>query len=298
MSRLSFLAVGSPDSNGAPLRTSNGHSPEPAVDESTNGAAGGERPNALVANARREFASAFGDLARGKRNWQLVAFALGAVALVQALTTFRLANSAHPVPYVVEVDRLGGVTAVASADQMRDPDARLVASQLAEFLRSVRTVLPSVAATAQADLLRRGYAFASPSAAGFLNTYFADPTHDPRLLGSRLARDVRVTSALKVPEPTGAHRGSSAQRSQTWRLQWLETDRPVGPLDVADSTAVASWEGYVTLDLVPPKTVESIQDNPLGIRITSIEWTRLAGQIVAHDSLSTLSGSIHDGGVR
>jgi len=181
---------------------------------------------------------------------------------------------------------------------MRDPDARLVASQLAEFLRSVRTVLPSVAATAQADLLRRGYAFASPSAAGFLNTYFADPTHDPRLLGSRLARDVRVTSALKVPEPTGAHRGSSAQRSQTWRLQWLETDRPVGPLDVADSTAVASWEGYVTLDLVPPKTVESIQDNPLGIRITSIEWTRLAGQIVAHDSLSTLSGSIHDGGVR
>ena len=71
MRRLSFLAVGSPDSNGTLLRASNGHSPE-AVDDTTNGAADGERPNALVANARREFSSAFGDLARGKRNWQLI----------------------------------------------------------------------------------------------------------------------------------------------------------------------------------------------------------------------------------
>src|SRR6185437_13776866 len=61
-----------------------------------------ERPNAIVENARREFSSAFGDLARGKRNWQLIAFALGAAVLVQALTTFRLASTAHPIPYVVQ----------------------------------------------------------------------------------------------------------------------------------------------------------------------------------------------------
>jgi hypothetical protein len=32
-----------------------------------------DRPNTIVENARREFASAFGDLARGKRNWQIAA---------------------------------------------------------------------------------------------------------------------------------------------------------------------------------------------------------------------------------
>jgi type IV secretion system protein VirB5 len=249
------------------------------------------RPNAIVANARREFVNAFGDLARGKRNWQIAAFFFAAIALAEGLTAFRLANSAHPIPYLISVDRLGGVTALTAAEQLHEVDARLISSQLADFIRSVRTVLPAVASTAQADLLRRGYALAAPAAAGFLNTYFSDPAHDPRMLGSHISRDVRVTSALKVPESqSGAHAKSQQQR-QTWRLQWVETDRPVGLLDLTDSTAVSAWEGYVTLEVVQPRTVESIQDNPLGLRITSIAWTRVAGQIVPRDSTSTFVGS-------
>ena len=297
MRRLSSLVSPAPAPS---LRTSegigssNGHVSIDAIGE-TNGA---DRPNAIVENARREFTSAFSDLARGKRNWQVIAFALGSAVVLLSLTTLRLASSAHPVPYVVEVDRLGTVSTVATAAQMREPDARLIASQLAEFVRSVRTVLPTVAGTAQADLLRRGYAFAAPSAAGFLNAYFSDPSHDPRVLGARVARDVRVTSALRVPEPAGPKGNSAASRAQTWRLQWIETDRAVGPLDASDSVAVAAWEGYITLDVVPPKTIESIQDNPLGLRVMSIAWTRLAGQVVPRDSLSTLMGSSHEGGVR
>lgn len=296
MRRVSFLE--SPGS--APLpHTSNGAaSPNGHAPASATGEIGGpERPNAIVENARREFTSAFGDLARGKRNWQVIAFTLGAALVLLSLSTLRLAQSAHPVPYVVEVDRLGTISAVGSAAQMREPDARLIASQLADFMRSVRTVLPAVAGTAQADLLRRGYAFAAPSAAGFLNAYFSDPSHDPRVLGARVARDVRVTSALRVPEPGGAKNGG-APRAQTWRLQWIETDRSVGPVDTADSAAVAAWEGYITLDVVPPKTIDSIQDNPLGLRIASIAWTRLAGQAVPRDSLNSLTGSSQDGGVR
>lgn len=297
MRRLSFLV----DSGSGPVlhssnggASSNGHASAAAFDN----AGDATRSNAIVENARREFSSAFGDLAKGKRNWQLIAFALGAAVVLLSLTTFRLASSAHPVPYVVEVDRLGSVSAISAAEQMREPDARLIASQLADFVRSVRTVLPTVAGTAQADLLRRGYAFAAPTAASYLNTYFSDPSHDPRVLGARLARDVRVTSALKVPEPAGSRRTGTASRAQTWRLQWIETDRAVGPLDAGDSASVAAWEGYVTLDLAPPRTVDSIQDNPLGLHITSIAWTRLAGQAVPRDSISTLMGSSHDGGVR
>ena len=297
MRRLSFLV----DSGTRPVlhssngdASSNGRASAVATDESSEAT----RSNAIVENARHEFTSAFGDLARGKRNWQLIAFALGAAVVLLSLTTFRLASSAHPVPYVVEVDRLGSVSAVAAAGQMHEPDARLIASQLADFVRSVRTVLPTVAGTAQADLLRRGYAFTAPAAASFLNTYFSDASHDPRVLGARLARDVRVTSALKVPEPTNNRRSGATPHAQTWRLQWIETDRAVGPLDAGDSASVAAWEGYVTLDLVPPRTVDSIQDNPLGLHITSIAWTRLAGQAVPRDSINTLTGSSHDGGVR
>ena len=276
---------GGPHENGATTRRS-------TAKESI---VGDERPNAIVQNARREFASAFGDLARGKRNWQVVAFLLGAVALVQALTSYRLATSAHPVPYVIQADRLGTVTAVATAERMREPESRLVASQLAEFLRAVRTVLPSAAATAQADLLRRGYAFAAADAAGFLNTYFSDPQHDPRVIGLRIARDVRVTSALRVPDPARP-RESPTSLGQTWRLQWLETERAIGPLEPSERPHLAKWEGYLTLQIVPPRTVEGIQDNPLGIRITSVSWTRVAGEEVPGDSVGIVTGESHVGG--
>jgi type IV secretion system protein VirB5 len=256
-----------------------------------------DRPNAIVQNARREFASAFGDLARGKRNWQIVAFVLGAVAVLQGLTMSRLAASAHPVPYVVQTDRLGTVTAVSTAERMRDPDSRLVASQLAAFLRAVRTVLPSAAATAQADLIRRGYAFAAADAAGFLNTYFSDPLHDPRVIGLRATRDVRVTSALRVPEPVRP-RDAPAALSQTWRVQWLETERSVESLEQSQPARVARWEGYLTVQIVPPRSIDGIQDNPLGIRITSVSWTRVAGEEIPRDSVGILTGQFPAGGTQ
>ncbi len=231
------------------------------------------RGNEIVENARREFASAFGDLARGKRNWQIVAFALAGVVALEALAMIGLAKAARVVPYVVRVDQLGRVDAVGPASPMRDPDAALVASQLADFIRSVRTVLPPAAVSAQAALLHHGYAFATPEAASFLNSYLGDPAHDPRVLGARLTREVGVTSALRVPD-AAAGRGKGDARAQTWRLQWTETDRPT---QLGDSTATSAWEGYVTVQVIPPMSAETVQENPLGLFITSIAWTKVGG---------------------
>lgn len=237
------------------------------------------RANEIVENARREFASAFGDLARGKRNWQVAAFALAGVVALEAVALLGLARAARVVPYVVRVDQLGRVDAVAPASPLRDPDATLIASQLAEFIRSVRTVLPPAAVGAQATLLRRGYAFVTPEAAGFLNSYLGDPAHDPRVLGMRLTREVEVTSALRVPDvSTGRRRNEDDGRMQTWRLQWTETDRPT---QLGDSTATTAWEGFFTLHIAPPTTAESVQQNPLGMFITSIAWTRVGQQTQA-----------------
>jgi type IV secretory pathway TrbF-like protein len=244
------------------------------LDPATSRTTEGDKRNLIVENARREFTSAFGDLAKGKRNWQVIAFALSTALVLQGFAIVRLASSAHAIPYVVRVDRFGSVAGAGLAEPMHDPDARLVASQLADFIRSVRMVLPSIAASAQADVLRRAYAFAAPQTAAFLNTYFGDASRDPRLLGQRLTREIQVTGALRLPDGDATHKSTSVNRSQTWRVQWIETDRPTVP---GDSARVAAWEGYVTLQIVPPRTAEVIQVNPLGLRITSITWTRVAG---------------------
>ena len=124
--------------------------------------------NHIIA-ARNEFANLFGDLAKGKRNWQAIAFLLAGVLGIVTLAYVRLASSSRVVPYIVEVDKLRQITAVGTVEQMAAPDQRLIASQLAQFLRAIRTVLPAAAAAGQAEMIRRGYAFVAPEAAGFLN---------------------------------------------------------------------------------------------------------------------------------
>lgn len=221
--------------------------------------ADGARANPFVA-ARNEFMNAFGDLAKRKRNWQLMAFSLVGLLTLVTIAYVRLAQSVRVVPYLVQVDRLGQVVAVGTADELRRPDQRLIASQLAQFVRAIRTVLPAAAAPAQAEMLRRGYAFVAPEAAAFLNDYFASPVNDPRVLGLRLTRQVDVTAVLRVPD------------SDVWRLQWTETERSTQP---GGATRTMAWEGYLTVRLAPPRTAETVQDNPLGIYVTSMNWTQV-----------------------
>jgi len=73
--------------------------------------------NHIIA-ARNEFSNAFGDLARGKRNWQLMSFALIALLALTTLSYVRLASSARVVPYLVQVDRLGQVLEIGRAEEM------------------------------------------------------------------------------------------------------------------------------------------------------------------------------------
>ncbi|MBX6330906.1 MAG: type IV secretion system protein [Gemmatimonadaceae bacterium] len=212
----------------------------------------------------------FSDLAKGKRNWQLVAFGTTAVALVLAATLTTLATEARITPYVVEVDRLGRAPSLGPAERLAKIDQRVITSQLAGSVRDVRTVLADP--IAQGALVERAYAFVDRNAAAWLNDYFADPTNDPRLLGKTLTRLVEVTSVLPV---LGSH---------TWKVTWTERALPRGATGTASESA---WEGYFATRVVPPTTTERITINPLGRYVTAINWTQLAQR--QRDATSTAS---------
>ena len=235
-----------------------------------------ERAENPFLRARDEFTNAFGDLAKGKRNWQLMAFAATGLLLFESVAYVHLAESRRLVPYVVQVDRLAQIVGAGAVDELKRPDDRLVASQLAGFLRAIRTVLPAAAAVAQAEVLRRGYRFLGPDAAAFLNDYFSLPEHDPRVLGTRLTRQVDVASVIRVPN------------SDVWRLEWTETERgsdPGGPV------RTAAWEGYATVKLIPLRSPEVIEDNPLGLQVTSVSWTQVAESAPAPSTAPTHSAA-------
>src|SRR5207247_7356006 len=60
--------------------------------------------------------------------------------------------------------------------------------------------------------------------------------------------------------------------SDVWRLQWTETERSTQP---GGATRTMAWEAYLTVRLAPPRTAETVQDNPLGVYVTSMNWTQV-----------------------
>lgn len=202
--------------------------------------------------ARLEWNDRFHGMARGKRNWQIVASALlfTNTLLVAALTWLSMQSSV--VPYVIEVDEVGQVQAFGPAEQLRRSDERVIRYQLAMVLRDLRTVVSD--AEAQKELLNRGYSFARGAAVSFLNEHFQD--QNPFAVAKTQRIGVEMKSLLRLSE-------------DTWQLQWLE--RSSGLLGrQADTT---NWQAVVTVELDPPDDVGGILTNPLGLYLTEISWT-------------------------
>jgi type IV secretion system protein VirB5 len=208
--------------------------------------------------ARDEFDHAWSRLARAKANWQRAFFGQLLLSAGLVAVCVWLVASAHVVTWIVEVDKFGHAKAFGPAEQLRAPDERFVRAQLADFIRDVRTVYPSD--IAEKDVVGRAYAFLDPTAAAFLNQWFGDSTNNPRSIARDRARTVEVTGLLKLP------------KSSTYRLSWVETDWPIAAGGGAPTSA--AWEGYLTVRLVPPHSIDDVITNPLGVYVTSITWTK------------------------
>ena len=238
---------------------------------------------AAVRDGRREWAGAFGDLARSRRNWQLVAFAALGIAAVESTGLVALATRSHITPYVVEVDRLGRAQAFGRADRVEAADRRVVVSQIATWIRDIRAVLADP--IAQQDLVRRAYAFVDQGTAQFLQAYMTDPARDPRVIGRELTRVIEVMSILPVPGATDSRaRRGTPLAPVTWKVAWTETDYP----RAGGTPTVTAWEAYVTTRQVPATTPERVEANPLGLYITAVSWT----QVSARQSVDGAPGGV------
>lgn len=214
-------------------------------------------PDNRIIQSRTAFAGAFGDLARARRNWQLVAFGLLLLELLTLTGLLRLSLDTRITPYVVEVDRLGRPLAFGPAEKLKKTDQRLIVAELTRIIRNLRTVYADPGA--QRDALYGAYAYLGPSAKATLDAYFTRPENDPRLLAQDRTRSVDVESVLQIPD------------SATWRVTWTEREQP----RFAGLVRESAWEAHLTLRFVPPKTDETIQANPLGLYVTSLTWTRI-----------------------
>ena len=186
------------------------------------------------------------------RNWRLVA--IGCLALSTGLSGGLLWQSmqSRVVPYVIEVDRLGEVRAVAPAIQDYIPDDAQIAWHLGRFIQSVRSVSTDPVLVRQNWLA--AYDFATDRAALFLNEY-AKANNPFGQIGTRSV-SVQVTSVVRASD-------------SSFQVKWTEQVFERGSL-----VSTTRWTGILAIVIRSPRNTDQLRKNPLGVFVNAIDWSR------------------------
>lgn len=189
------------------------------------------------------------------RSWRYAFF--GALGLSGALTGALIWQNARGtiVPWVVEVDRLGEARSVAPAEAGFNPSDPQIAFHLARFIESVRA-LPNDPVVVRTNWLR-AYDFVSDRGALALNDYAR--SNDPFALIGREQVAVDVTSVIRASP-------------QSFRVAWTERHYRDGAL-----VESSRWSAILGVAVQPPRTPEALSKNPLGILVTSLNWSKELG---------------------
>jgi type IV secretion system protein VirB5 len=190
------------------------------------------------------------------KNWRLAFF--GALALSGGLAAGLVWQGARGtiVPWVVQVDQLGEAQAVAPAEAGYRPTDPQIAFHLARFIEQVRSVSADPIIVRQNWL--RAYDFTTDKGALTLNDYAR--TNDPFANIGKVQVAVDVSSVIRASP-------------DSFRVAWTERRYQDGSLAVTER-----WSAILTIAVQPPRDVERLKKNPLGVFVNAINWSKELGQ--------------------
>jgi type IV secretory pathway TrbF-like protein len=205
--------------------------------------------------ARQEWLERYGNYIAAAQSWRRVALLALTTAALAIAALIWMGAQKEIVPYVVQVDKLGGVAAVERADRMSRPEEPLITAALARWIAAVRTVYADAAA--QKSLVTEAYAMINRlgEAYGVLNEHMRAQDPFSRARTETVAVDVR--SVLPIA-------------GDSWRIEWREETRS------RDGSRLAStdYQATVTLSFSPPRDEATIRANPLGLYVSALHWAQ------------------------
>jgi type IV secretion system protein VirB5 len=190
------------------------------------------------------------------RNWRLMAFACLLLAAGFAGALIWQSAQGTVTPWVVEVNRLGEARAIEPANSRYLATDPQIAFHLARFIEQVRG-LPMDAIVLREDWLR-AYDFTTDRGASALNDYARNNDPFAKLGKTQIA--VEVSSVIRASP-------------DSFRLAWIERHYENGQLG-----ATERWSAIVGVAVQPPRDVDRLRKNPLGIYVNAINWSKELGQ--------------------
>jgi type IV secretion system protein TrbF len=202
--------------------------------------------------AAQEWDNRIGSAVVQARNWRLAAFgAIGLAALSLGGFIYQSSNT-NIATYVVPIDKYGRPGRIELAGSTYTPSTAETGYFLADWVKLTRS--KSIDPIVIRDNWTGAYRFVAGPAIGLLNDYAK--SHDPFANAGSQAVNVEIVSVL-------------ARSPNTYQVQWRETT-----YDQGGSSVTENWTGLFTAKINPPKNEAELRANPLGIFITSFQWSR------------------------
>ena len=189
------------------------------------------------------------------KNWRLMAFGCLFLSAGFAAALSWQSIQGTVTPWVVEVDHLGEARTVAPANTSYQPSDPQIAFHLARFIEHVRG-LPMDAIVLRQDWLR-AYDFTTDRGAAALNDYARN--NDPFAKLGKLQVAIEVSSVIRASP-------------DSFRLAWIERRYENGQM-----AATERWSAIITIILEPPRDIDRLRKNPLGIYVNAINWSKELG---------------------
>jgi len=186
------------------------------------------------------------------RNWRLMAFGCLFLSVGFAAALVWQSIQGSITPWVVEVDRLGEAKAVTPASSTYKATDAQIAFHLARFIEHVRG-LPMDAIVLREDWLR-AYDFTTDRGAAALNDYARN--NDPFTKVGKIQVAVEVSSVIRASP-------------DSFRIAWIERRYENGQL-----AATERWSAIVSVVIEPPRDIDRLRKNPLGIYVNAINWSK------------------------
>ena len=189
------------------------------------------------------------------RNWRLAFFCT--LALSGSLAGGLIWQSARGTvtPWVVQVDALGKAQAVAPAVAGYQPTDAQIAWHLARFIQEVRSV-PADPVVLRQNWLE-AYNYVTDKGAAVLNDYAR--ADDPFSKIGKSQVSAEVSNVIRASD-------------SSFRVEWVERRYADGSL-----ASTERWSAILTIVLQMPTDVDRLKQNPLGIYIHALNWSKELG---------------------
>ena len=188
----------------------------------------------------------------------MVAFLCLIITVVSISGNVIQASQVKTIPYIIEVDKLGNMGAVARADRASATPKRLIQAEIAKCVSDWRTVTADV--ELQQKMIERLSFFMAGSAKGVLRQWYeANNPYEIAKSGKLVHVEIKG-----LPLPVS---------SDSYRVEWVETVRSHAGVMLDAHT----YEATVTIQINPPTADAVLLRNPGGVYITALSAGKVVG---------------------